>query len=329
MSNASVDIFTSPQDLGEDQNEDQRPLNFVLQILQRPEVLGSLLSGLFLILSIPVDLANISTIAGHSGLRPSGYFHLVTLLSAFNIVFFILNFLVLALEALTLYELVPQVIFKILSVNAWISKALYDLIVGLVGLQILLLCVMTMELRFDLSRHFYFKPKGQTCMRVFLTLLAFAMVIIALAVVSLIRTTDIFWDTTAGKMLGGLWTRKVISVIWVRSRGCENVFTNGKVSLGLELLAWRLLTIIILLFRNTRNSLMSIAEAAKVHKVHGLHGRHVGAGGLLTVGVVPDAYFCKKIYLVRSIFECVLCLSVFYIWVRFIFECVLYLSALT
>lgn len=204
MSNTSVDIFTSPQDLGEDQNEDQRPLNFVLQILQRPEVLGSLLSGLFLILSIPVDLANISTIAGHSGLRPSGYFHLVTLLSAFNIVFFILNFLVLALEALTLYELVPQVIFKILSVNAWISKALYDLIVGLVGLQILLLCVMTMELRFDLSRHFYFKPKGQTCMRVFLTLLAFAMVIIALAVVSLIRTTDIFWDTTAGKVLGGL-----------------------------------------------------------------------------------------------------------------------------
>ena len=58
---------------------------------------------------------------------------------------------------------------------------------------------------------------------------------------------------------------------------------------------------------------MSIAEAAKVHKVHVRHGRHVGAGGLLTVGVVPDANFCKKIYLVRSIFEFVLCLSVFYI----------------
>ena len=36
---------------------------------------------------------------------------------------------------------------------------------------------------------------------------------------------------------------------------------------------------------------MSIAEAAKVHKVHVLHGRHVGARGLLTVGVVPDANF--------------------------------------
>jgi len=183
--------------------------------------LGSLLSGLFLILSIPVDLANISTIAGHSGLRPSGYFHLVTLLSAFNIVFFILNFLVLALEALTLYELVPQVIFKILSVNAWISKALYDLIVGLVGLQILLLCVMTMELRFDLSRHFYFKPKGQTCMRVFLTLLAFAMVIIALAVVSLIRTTDIFWDTTADdNEEKPLISKLVIYVIYLMTFTC-------------------------------------------------------------------------------------------------------------
>ena len=60
---------------------------------------------------------------------------------------------------------------------------------------------------------------------------------------------------------------------------------------------------------------MSIAEAAKVHKVHVLHGRHVGAGGLLTVGVVPDANFCKKNIL-----------GAFYICVRFMFECVLYLS---
>ena len=192
MSNVSVDIFSSPEELGEDQpHEDQ-----ILLLLQSPEVIGSLLSILFLVFSIPLDLANISTIAGHSGLRPSGYYHLLTLFSAFNIVFFILNFLVLSLEALTLYDLLPEVIRQILSVHIWISKALYDLIVGLVGLQILLLCVMTMELRFDLSRHFYFKPKGQTCMRAFLTLLAFVLVIIALAVISLIRTTDIFW---AGK----------------------------------------------------------------------------------------------------------------------------------
>ena len=199
MSNVSVnddsaDIFSSPEDFGEGQNEDQEFL--YLSILQNPNIIGSALSALFLLLCIPVNLANISTIAGHLSLRPSGYFHLVTLFSAFNIVFFIVNFLVLSLQALTFYALVPQVINQIMSVHSWISKALYDLQVGLLGLQILLLCVMTMELRFDLSRHFYFKPKGQTCMRAFLTLLAFLLVIISLAVISLIRTTDLFW---AGK----------------------------------------------------------------------------------------------------------------------------------
>ena len=195
MSNASVitssdDDFSAPDDFGEGQHEDQE---FILQLLQNPNIIGSVLSALFLLLCIPVNLANISTIAGHLSLRPSGYFHLVTLFSAFNIVFFIVNFLVLALQALTVYELVPQVIHQILAGHVWMSKALYDLQVGLLGLQILLLCVMTMELRFDLSRHFYFKPKGQTCMRAFLTLLAFLLVIISLAVISLIRTTDLFW----------------------------------------------------------------------------------------------------------------------------------------
>ena len=189
MSNASVDsdIFAVFEDFGEGQNEDQTSENIVLQWLLNPNIIGCAISAIFLLLCIPVNLANISTIAGHVGLRPSGYFHLVTLFSAFNIVFYMINFLVLAIEAL--FEWMPDIIRQIFKVHMWIS----DLVIGLIGLQILLLCVMTMEHRFDLSRHFYFKSKGQTVSRVVLTLTAFLLVTVSLVVTSLIRTTTIFW----------------------------------------------------------------------------------------------------------------------------------------
>ena len=47
------------------------------------------LSGFCFILSVILNLSNISTIAGHFCLRPCGYFHILALFSAFNIVYFI------------------------------------------------------------------------------------------------------------------------------------------------------------------------------------------------------------------------------------------------
>ena len=43
------------------------------------------------VFSVILNLANISTIAGHYTLRPCGYFHIVALFSAFNIVYFTLE----------------------------------------------------------------------------------------------------------------------------------------------------------------------------------------------------------------------------------------------
>ena len=71
--------------------------------------------------------------------------------------------------------------------NDWIKRVFGDLVTAMVGLQILLLAVLTIEHRFNLSSHFYFKPRGQTCMRVTMTLIIFTLVIVCTAVALLIR----------------------------------------------------------------------------------------------------------------------------------------------
>ena len=45
----------------------------------------------FLLISLIVNLANITTVAGHHGLRASGYFHLIASFSVFNIVYFVIK----------------------------------------------------------------------------------------------------------------------------------------------------------------------------------------------------------------------------------------------
>ena len=69
-----------------------------------------------------------------------------------------------------------------------------EITVSLIGLQILLLCVLTLEHRLNMSRHFYFKPKGQTCMRIFLTLTAISLVIASFTLSFLIQRTNLIWS---------------------------------------------------------------------------------------------------------------------------------------
>jgi len=147
------------------------------------------------VFSVILNLANISTIAGHYTLRPCGYFHIVALFSAFNIVYFTLETLRQACfflkESGQLLDLLPETTRDMIEVHL---PALKEISVALIGLQILLLCVLTLEHRLDMSRHFYFKPKGQTCMRVFLTVSALGLVILSLTMSFLIQRTDLFWS---------------------------------------------------------------------------------------------------------------------------------------
>ena len=116
------------------------------------------------VFSVILNLANISTIAGHYTLRPCGYFHIVALFSAFNIVYFTSETLRQACFFLKEFgiltfsiDLLPETTRKMIEVHL---PALQEISVALIGLQILLLCVLTLEHRLDMSRHFYFKPKG-------------------------------------------------------------------------------------------------------------------------------------------------------------------------
>lgn len=183
MSNLTEDYFSPPQE--EIINND---LVFFLQL-----VAGGLVSVL-LVLALILNLANIATVAGHVGLRGSGYFHLVALFSVFNVIFYVFKLKMLLIEVIKEIDF-GQFITDVLSQNPWIEVLLNDLVMALVGLQLLLLSLLTLEHRLNLSRHFYFKPKGQTCMRIFMTLMAFLLVIVCLTLATLIRTTDLLWSS--------------------------------------------------------------------------------------------------------------------------------------
>lgn len=150
--------------------------------------------ALLLVLSVVLNLANISTVASISRLRSCGYFHVLALLSAFNVVYFVAKALIVAYNALERLALMPSIISDWYLTNSWIGEMISDLLFGLVGLQLLLLCVMTLEHRVNLSRQFFFKPKGQTCMRALMTILALALVSACLTVSSLIRFTDVIFS---------------------------------------------------------------------------------------------------------------------------------------
>ena len=98
--------------------------------------------------------------AGHSGLRATGYFHLIASFSVFNIVYFVIKLLYLALTSLTSdfinLEFLDskQTLADWLNDNGWLKRFFSDLVIAIVGLQILLLSVMTIEHRFNLSRWF-------------------------------------------------------------------------------------------------------------------------------------------------------------------------------
>ena len=145
--------------------------------------------GFLLLITVVINLSNISTIAGHNGLRSCGYFHLIVLYSVFNIVYFLLQ-----LFDLALVFVMPQSISDYFANLDGMDLYLRDIIMAFIGLQILLLCLLTLEHRLNLSRHFYFKPKGQTCFRVFMTFLALSMVIATLAIVFLLRFTEVFYS---------------------------------------------------------------------------------------------------------------------------------------
>ena len=133
---------------------------------------------------------------GHSGLRATGYFHLIASFSVFNIVYFVVKLLYLAL---TSDFINLEFLADWLNDNGWLKRFFSDLVVATVGLQILLLSVMTIEHRFNLSRHFTFKPRGQTCMRVTMTLIIFALVIVVTVLAFLIRNMTLDFDIT-GKL---------------------------------------------------------------------------------------------------------------------------------
>ena len=88
---------------------------------------------------------------GHSGLRATGYFHLIASFSVFNIVYFVIKLLYLAL---TSDFINLEFLADWLNENGWLKRFFSDLVIAIVGLQILLLSVMTIEHRFNLSRWF-------------------------------------------------------------------------------------------------------------------------------------------------------------------------------
>ena len=182
------------EDYSQDNNE-----NTMIKVWIYLDAIALLSVAFFLFISILINLANISTVAGHIGLRASGYFHLIASFSVFNIVYFVTKLIFLALTSLSKFELMPTFLSEWIGNNAWITRFFSDLVVALIGLQILLLAVMTIEHRFNLSNHFYFKPRGQTCMRVTLTLIIFAVVIICTIVVFFLRTTESMFDITGKK----------------------------------------------------------------------------------------------------------------------------------
>jgi len=135
-------------------------------------------------------------VTGHSGLRATGYFHLIASFSVFNIVYFVIKLLYLALTTLTSDFINLEFLADWLNDNGWLKRFFSDLVIATVGLQILLLSVMTIEHRFNLSRHFTFKPRGQTCMRVTMTLIIFALVIVCTVLAFLIRNMTLDFDIT-------------------------------------------------------------------------------------------------------------------------------------
>ena len=91
---------------------------------------------------------------GHSGLRATGYFHLIASFSVFNIVYFVIKLLYLALTSLTSDFINLEKFADWLNDNGCLKRFFSDLVIAIVGLQILLLSVMTIEHRFNLSRWF-------------------------------------------------------------------------------------------------------------------------------------------------------------------------------
>ena len=107
-----------------------------------------------LALYVTVLLLISSWVTGHSGLRATGYFHLIASFSVFNIVYFVIKLLYLALTTLTSDFINLEFLADWLNENDWLKRFFSDLVIAIVGLQILLLSVMTIEHRFNLSRWF-------------------------------------------------------------------------------------------------------------------------------------------------------------------------------
>jgi hypothetical protein len=173
-----------------------------------------------LVASLFLNVANICTVASHNGLRSTGYFHLVALFSTINIVYFVIATFMEAITTLSIFQLLPSAIAGLIGQNFWLLQTISDVNNGLLGLQILILCVMTMEERLNLSRQFYFKPKGQTCFRIFLTFMAFIVAIISLVIITLLRMTDVFFNAAENELLASL----IIYIVFLMTFTCLPAF---------------------------------------------------------------------------------------------------------
>ena len=91
---------------------------------------------------------------GHSGLRATGYFHLIASFSVFNIVYFVIKLLYLALTTLTSDFINLEFFADWLNDNGWLKRFFSDLVIATVGLQILLLSVMTIGPSMSLPNSF-------------------------------------------------------------------------------------------------------------------------------------------------------------------------------
>ena len=91
--------------------------------------------ALFLFISFILNVANISTVASHNGLRSSGYFHLVALFSAFNVVFYTVELLLLALVTLKKFDILPNIIHQLGS--GWIKQLFRHVVHAQLTLQLL------------------------------------------------------------------------------------------------------------------------------------------------------------------------------------------------
>lgn len=155
-----------------------------------PELVWTVMWLVLFIISLTANLITVVTIVRHRTLH-SGYFMLHIFLSTVHIVYFLLSFLHRAAYTLVQFNLLDKFIpYDSLVPMLDIIGSVDDLNQSLLGLEIFLLCAMTVDCSLTLSRKYQFRPKCQGIIRGAMGLIALLLFGAALSVMILLRFTD-------------------------------------------------------------------------------------------------------------------------------------------